>query len=499
MTIPLQSVYIEVYPGHDDKPNTTDDPEYTIPTEDIENAEVAARSDEVMDEASFTIHNHDGRYTETYTLQQADRIEFISPIGDKEVIAYGDGEYGGGAYGGSEVRGWTGRVTGVEQTRDGPTRGTLKVAARDYVGDILSERNVTNSYIERDVGYIIRDLIEENAPEVGTTSIPDLGVQTDVKYDGKNCWDAILELAARVDAITIPSGQYLVIKELDGLPYQFEIEDSDIYLPLKTSTDGEIENVVRIDSNENRKTEQDQSNVDDTNFQRVTDTDRITHRLRARKAQVHSVDIYVKPDADESLEVRLQSDEGGAPVAIDDSDSDIVSASWERDNLPDTEGWKTFFFDEHTLADRDPWLIIQSGGEVGHDIGLTVADELAFESFYPHPLNFELPDRESVMEYGAREVRIDKQNMKTLSAARDAVRQELARRAWPSKTVEMEARSQRAHKLTPGDVVEINRPEDDVTGEHIVSETTATWDSDSTTLKTELTCEWRKGILAPQS
>lgn len=494
MTIPIRGSKIELYQGHDDRPNVDEDPDTVIPGSEISSVEISARTDEVMDEASIVLHNPSGKYTNEYPIGSADRIEFRAPMG--EGVEYGGGVYGGGVYGGSYGVAWTGRVTSTSAVRDSYDLGAVELSARDYPADILSERTITNSYIDRDVGAMIRDICDRKATEVDASNIPDLGVKTDAKYSSVNCWDAVLELAARADATVIPRGQALNVKPIAELPYAWDLESTDYRFPLKVSTDDDVKNIVRVDSGENRKVEQEQPTVDTDSFERVTDTQRITKRLRARKSEVHSIELYVRRDADEELRVRLQSDEGGQPVAVDDSDSDIASTSWDADNLP-ADTWKTFFLPTHTLADRDPWLIIESGGEVGHEIGHNATGELAFRQFYPHPLNFEVQSSDSIREYGPQEVRIEKENMKTLSATRDAARAELARRAWPTRTVEFDVASERGHLLEPGNRVYINEPREGVDGEYIVTEVNRTWDSENVVLHSSITAEWRKGVLAP--
>lgn len=494
MTIPTRDARIDVYQGHDRQPNVDEDPDVTIPGSDIEGIQISTRTDEIMDDVSIALRNREDIYTQEYPLQQADRITFAVPMEGE--VAYGGGMYGGVSWGGPYHITWTGRIIDVDKSRESPDAAFIDIKARDYPADILSNRQVTNAYIGEDVGAIIRDIVRRKAPEVDRSHIPDLGYVTDAKYSSADCWDAILDLSARADAIVRPEGQALHIDTVDSLPYRFEVEDRDLYSPIDTSSDDTIKNIVRIDSGENRKLEDEQPTVDAGSFVRVDEGGRITVQLRARKAQVHSVDLYVQSvSEDDSIELRLQSDEGGSPVDIEDTDSDLASASWGPDNLPD-DGWKAFFFDEHTLADRDPWLIIESG-ETGHDLGHNAQGDLAYQSYYPHPLNFEVSEPDSIDEYGMREIRIERANLKTLTAVRGAARSELARRAWPTKAVEFDARSERAHYLEPGDRIDVNRPEDDVAGEHIVTDVARTWSAGRTVLETSVTAEWRKGVLAP--
>lgn len=492
MTIAISNARLEVYQGHDNAPNVDDDPDFTIPGSDIESVNITARTNELMDNVNVSLHNPDDRYTQQYQLKQADRIEFYAPVDD--TVEYGGGLHGGVSWGGQYHISWTGRIVDISGERGESQQSYLDIKARDYPADILSNRKITNSYINRDVGWIIRDVLRRKAPEIDRSKIPDYGLKTDVKYSSADSWQVILDLSARVDAVVVSKGQTIRVDPIQGLPYRFELQDNDIYLPLDTDTDDDIKNVVRIDSGKHKKLEDAQESV--ATFKRVDETNRDTHRLRARKSAIHSIDLYIRKQSEDRMKVRLQSDEGGAPIAPDDDDSDLASASWDAEELPD-EGWVSFFFDEHTLADRDPWIIIESG-KVGHDHGHNAAGALAFRSYYPHPLNFEVTDTQSIQEYGMREIRIERENLKTLTAVRDAALAELARRAWPSKAVEFEARTQRAHHLRPGDRIDINRPVDNISGEHIVTDIDRTWSSGRMVLETNVTAEWRKGVLAPR-
>lgn len=494
MTIGIQDIKLDVYQGRDRDPTVERDPDFTISTGELSSVEIEARAHRIMDEASFTILNSDNRYTETYQLNQGDRLVFVAPL-EKDAAAYGEGWYGAGQYGSIFGVVWTGRIGDIDGARNGPSRSALEIEARDFPADVLTNRQITNSYIGEDVGAIIRDIIRRKAPEVDNSTIPDLDVVTDAKYSSADCWDAIISLAARADAVVIPNGRALHVEAIGNLPYAFEIQDQDVYLPIKQQQDDEIKNVVRIDSGESRKLEASQPTVDESSWQILDAENPVTYRLRARKSEVHSVELYLRLLSNDEVKVRLQSDEGGEPVAIDDEDSDIASATWQADDLED--GWNTMFFSDHILADRDPWLIVQSGDD-GHEIAHNAANELTYRSYYPHPLNFEVASTDSINQYGMREIRLEKSDLKTLTAARDAARGELARRAWPSKSVEADARSQRAHALHPGRRVDINRPQDDVEGEHIITEIDRSWEAGSMELQTTLVAEWRKGVLAPQ-
>lgn len=444
---------------------------------------IDAHAQEYLDEAALDIDLMGSDYGEfgPDVLRVGDRVRFVTTINTSPTTV--------------EEIDWMGRIQPTSNTRQSARPGILNADAVDFVGDILANRRITNSYIEEDAGAIIRDICRRKASEMDATSVPDLGVTTDQFFKSKDCWEAIIGLAALADCLIRQDGRKLLIDPITALPEQFALTTDDYILPWDTKTDDDVKNNIRVDSGTNRKEEDAQEVQDD--WTRVTETSRMTYRLRARKSQIHSVELRTRKVSDEDLHVRLQADEGGAPIAINDGDSDIAETQRKEDNITG-EGWTTFFLPDHTLPDRDPWLIVETSGSEGHDIGVNTSGTPTYRSFYPHPLNFESSDTDSIREYGLRELRITRENLDTLSAARDAVRAELARRAWPSKTVSFEAASARAHSLQPGDIIHVDNPSVDATGDFIVVETGRTYDSATIELETKITAEWRKGILAPR-
>lgn len=494
MPIPLDHVTLEVW-HQNTPPSDTPDVELERRVEDITFSD---RAQEVLDEASLVLRAPEltasGDFD--YDLRLGDRLRVVAEL-ETGTVGYGEAGYGEGTYGSAPAAiDWMGRVLPTSRDRHSvPVDSQLSVEATDFVGDVLSDRWITQSYVQEDVGAIIRDIVRLKADEVDASQVPDLGVSTDGFYQNSNCWDTIVALAARADAIIRQRGDQLLIDPIEALPAPIALTGEDYGVPWTTDTEENVKNVVRVDSGVSRKAETAQETA--TGWTRVTDTQRLTHRLRARKSDVHSIDIYLrKVSSGDDLRVRLQADEGGAPVAIEDADSDIAGARWSPDNLPG-EGWQAFFLEDHTLPDRDPWLIIEASGEEGHDIGINDTGVPAYRSYYSHPLNFEVVSTASIREYGQRELRIERANLETLSATRDEAQSQLARRAWPMKTIEFPATSPDAHALKPGDRIAVDEPREDAVGEFIVMETAHTLDAGADMLWTDITATWRQGVLAP--
>lgn len=484
---------LEVWHQNSDRSNlgavsAEDSPDDVIPVEDLEAVSISSRAGDVNDEVQIDVSRG------AHDLRVGDRVEFTATIAAYSGAAYGE-DYGKGYGGNLRYVDWTGRVQPTNEKIEDVQHGQISVDATDWPGGVLGERKVTAAWVDEDVGAIIRDIVRRTASEVDASGVPDLGVTTDQFMQSRDAWDAVVGLAAKGDVLVTQTGNRLEVTPIPSLDSEFVLDPRDYLLPFDTQTEDRIKNVVRVDSGVSRQLETDHGDV--SGVERVTDTTRLTHRLRARKSEIHSVELYVErdPDSEDPLKIRLQADEAGAPVAVDDQNSDIVSASWEAENLP-AEGWKTFFFPDHTLPDRDPWAIVEAGGEVGHDVGVHDPGDFAYRSYYPHPLNFEVTDTESIDEYGVREIAVEKDNLETISATRDAAYAELARRAWPQKTISFDALSPRVHTLEVGDVFTIENPDLATPGEYIVMELSRTFDASTVTLTTTVTATWRKGVLA---
>lgn len=454
----------------------TDTPERTL-RESVDSTSIDSRAQDVLDDASISIQTAN---VGSDVLRIGDRVRYTADFSDDSGNAH-------------QIQ-WTGRIQPTNSQHDSSPAGWLSGEATDFCGAVLAGRIITGAYVNDDIGAIIRDIVENKASEVDGSGVSDLGITTDEFFDDTDAWDAIVGLAARGDALIRQDGTQLLVDPIDSLPFAFDLTTDDYVLPWETKTADDIKNVVRVDAGTNRKEEE--SQLTQTAYERVTDSSRITHRLRARKSEIHSVDIWTRQVSDnEDLILRLQADEGGSPVDINDEDSDIESAQWSGSDVSN-EDYTSVFFPDHTLPDRDPWLIVEADGSEGHDIGIDDSTgEPTYTSFYPHPLTYEAADTESIAEYGSREISVDRDNLETITAAQDAVDQELARRAWPKKTITFEADSPRAHTLEPGDRIGVDRPKDNAVGEFIVLETSHT--IDAVYLRTDITASWRKGILAP--
>lgn len=494
----VRDAQLEVWHQNADRSNygdPEDPPDAVVDPGDLQSITVKSRADELLDDAQLDLH-----HPTDSELRLGDRVRYSATVATRGGEPYGEGTYGETTYGGGVVDvEWVGRVEPTRTTRDDISHGTQATDATDWVGGVLAERSITGAYVDEDIGAIIRDIVRTKASEVDASAVPDLGETTDAFFQNRDCWDAIVGLAATADVLITAESNRLNVTPIGDLTPSFQLEPNDYGLPWSTDVDDDVSNVVRVDSGVNRQLEAAAETVD--GWERVTDSNRLTYRLRARKSQIHSLELRVRSDdtSEDGLRVRLQADEGGGPIAINDDDSDIISSTADADDLPG-EGWKTWFLSDHTLPERSPWLIVETDGPDGHDVALSdvTAGDPTFRSYYPHRLNFEATHSASIEEYGSREIRIERDNLETLAATRDAARSELRRRAWPTKTIQFPARSGRAHTLEPGDVIRVDRPDERAVGDFIVVERAQVFDASTVAVETEITATWRKGVLAPE-
>lgn len=486
--MPITDAEIEVY--HQNTP-PSDTPESIIDGSAINSVSLTSRAGDRNDECSIEIDD-----TPNHDLRLKDRIVFTAYLG-----VDGDTGYGvsyGTYYGGEKTEiTWTGQVLGRDRSKEdeGVLGVSISVDSTDFVGSILKERKISGGWVDEDIGAIIREICERKASEVDASNVPDFGVTTDLFIQNADAWDTITSLAARCDSILRQEGTALYVEPVNNLSNAFTLDSSDYYFPFDVTVDNDIKNSIRVDGGTARQEEQVQEVQD--SWQRITETSRITHRLRARKSEIDSIDLYVRKASDEDLTVRLQSDQDGAPVEIDNDESNIVSSTWSSEDLPD-QGWRAFFFDDHTLPDRDPWMIIETSGSTGHDIGIDANSAPTHRSYYPHQLSFEDQDIDSIQEYGLHEDTVERDNLETLIGTQHAVQQELARKAWPPKDVTFTARSERAHSLVPGQVITLDEAEYDAVGDFIVTEISHSFEAGQLDLQTDITATWKKGVLAPQ-
>lgn len=468
MSLPLVNAALYGYhPGN--YSTSPGDADYEIPTEDISVIDISERAGPLRDTAKLNITNQGGRYTDT--VDHGHRLRFMVLTEATSSGGYGEGGYGEGAYGEGFEHRWTGKVRNYSIDGGGGDSFTLNVDGQDYVQATLGMRRVYDSFEDRQIvgsNGILNEVLEEEAPSIDRSLLPDLDDRTDIFVSGVKLMDFVGELSDRADVILSSKETALRFDHPEDISAEFELTPQDHTALSYKSNDDNLVNSVRIDGGQDYDlgdTQETQSG-----YTRVTDTNRITHQLNHRKSEVDRIEVWTqRTGSEEAVIVRIQKNDNGAPIAPDSRKADIA-----RLKLPyhfiETDGFTEFILPSHDIPGINPWLIIESEGSDGQDIGVDADGVPAYKTYYPYPVNVSVPDPDSQAEYGLREGRLKDDSITTFRGAEDLANTHLQRYSGPSETVETTADSPRANRLSAGRVVEIQYPSVGASGMYVVSE-----------------------------
>jgi hypothetical protein len=151
-------------------------------------------------------------------------------------------------------------------------------------------------------------------------------------------------------------------------------------------------------------------------------------------------------------------------------------------------------FPSHTLApNENPFLIVETTGTQGHDVGTDGNGNLTFRSFFSFPVLTRSSDNQSVSEFRRRDRRIEDESLSSFTSVQDKSQSLLRRRAQPEVTVQAEAGEIKAHNLDPGEGVTLTDfGPVNVSGDFLVRERSTSFVGRD--LRTELTFERAKTI-----
>lgn len=456
-----------------------------IPSEDLLKIQTKQRIQEPIDSATLVIDSAYGDYAAR--IDPGDRIE----IWKKNVqgAPYGTGPYNVGPYSSAASRRWTGIVRGMTYERDSPVRTKITIDAEDYVFGIMNMRMVYDAYegaqIAGGEGAIVDSLIADNAPEIGLGGVADVDTTTDMFVDGRPLLDVIMDTARRSNSIIWGDGQTLYFKPATDFSADRSLSTSDISSHALRVTDDHMVNELRVDGGTDYAVDQEQTEV--TNHQRVTDKERVMVPITARKSSYDRIEIWTNRDleSEDSLLVRLQNDRNGAPVAVDDTESDIAQQQIPKYFLGQ-DSYTTFLMPQHVLPPGERiWLIIQAAGETGHEIGVNDDGIPAFRAHFPFPLDIRVEDFPSQQEYRRRQGREKRSNISSFAAARDYGRGILNHATDPRRELAFQPQSDQRPSdpnyldLDIGDVFVAEFPWETAEGDYIVAERNDTWENSS--------------------
>lgn len=463
--------------------------DFRVPAADIESVDVRERAGRDVAEGTIIIDNASRAYTlGSFPIDYDDEIVFrVAWEGGGRNFGFGDQAFGEGGFGtGTWNTSSTLIVTSWQVT--GPKwASTLNLTAENFVFNRLREQTV-NEYSALDAPISgsadahLNTVLADYVPNVGTSQLPTISETIDYSVDKKEARKVVAELARLAHDATGTSwivgadGTDLTVTDVGALTPQWTAGESTSQVDFHggfqhSSAADDLVNEVRVEGGI------DPANVDDSqttqsSSQTVTNSSRLTARVDSRKSELPQIEVYAieKANSDDDLRVRLQADDGnGSPIAVSDTESDIINQSQAVPSGQD--GFLTFEMGDHTIAPRKrPHLIIDSAGSTGQDVGTDGNGNAAYKVHFAKPVIVSLPDNTSQSDFREHDKTISDENLRTFNAARNRARRELDRRSVPKRIISgAQAESRRAHELTVGDVITLDYPWLRATGDYVVS------------------------------
>jgi len=471
MTLTLTDARVDVF-----KPtNTATDPaqaDYQIASGDINSIDQSRRLQTLLDTGSLELENQNGKHTGSVTT------------GDRLVFNIGRENEAG------LTPRWTTMGRNLEYEQLSPNRSILTAELEDWVFAVMENRTLVESYTNRQIAgtpdSILNILLDDFAPKIDTSGIGTVTDTMTISWNGANMLDAVNDLADRADAAVWSDGLTLHFIPITEIQPSFGLTPHDKGLHTVRSRDDDLVTQIRVVGGTGVEVDDSQTTQD--GYTTVTDTNRITQQIQTRKSEISKIEIWTnKTGSGDNIVVRLQSDSGGAPVDVNDRTSDLARKKLPSDFLA-TDGYTTFLLPDHDLPNPDPWVIIESEGSVGQDIGInTATSEPTFEAYYSYPLTTIAADESKSNEYGLRESITRRESIKTRTDAIDFARAFLRHSNRPEREFKFSAESIRAHNLTPGDIITVDEPNENAVGEFMI---TMVDDNYTTlTLNTQLTAQ----------
>lgn len=448
------------------------DRDLTIRDGNLERLDVSARASNWVDTGTIVVENPEFRYSGE--VSSGDRVEFyVRHEGETD-----------------PTRRWTGMIRNMGYDRLAPNRGEMNLEVDDYVYGILDTRTVVGGYEDRQIAgpsdAILNRILRQEAPEIDRSLIGTITETATVQWDSTSLLDAVKELADYGDAIMWADGLRLGFDRIEDRPTLWGLTPADKGLHSVHEDDDELANVIRVKGGKGVQLDDEQATQ--TGYYTVTDSDRLTRQISTRKSEVTRVELWTDPTQGngDALTVRLQADDGGAPVDPSSEESDLARRTLAESFLKEG-GYTRFLMPEHTLPEPDPWLIIEADDSNGQAVGVNDSNVPTYEAYYPFPIDTVLEVGDSIDEYGRREKAYANDTLKRQEDTVQFARTIARRVTEPSRTIEFPAESRRAHDLEPADVIEANYPEESLVGDVIVTDVNHTYDG--TTLETDITAQ----------
>ena len=427
---------------------------FIIPSAKIRRLSLIEADEDLLDEMALSVYNDDGEFRDHLGMGKEVKW-YLRTEGDTEALLR-----------------WTGIVKKPIQQNTSKGRQAIATDLGDYVYEILTQRQVFETFINKDAGLALKESVEAKCPELDFSLIQTGAPTVDVTSDGDRLKDLAFKLA-RMAGYQIRGDE---LKRVGFLPAGSD--DSGLTADYNKVAEVEVgpddtklANVIRVDGGEGVGLIEERTAQ--TAFANVSDTVRKQEKILTPKRKVKQVQIHTDPTrtaSGDALVVRMQADDGTGnnPIAIGDATQDLV-----RKELPATflavNGLTTFLLPEHILgAGNEYWIIVESGSGGGQDIGVDGAGDITFRADFAFPIIEQVESAGSIAEFGRREDQVVDPAILTKDEAKDRAKLEIAKRSLAERVAKFEIRDPTLLTARPGQGVVLDLPDEGVAIEKFI-------------------------------
>jgi len=444
--------------------NAGSTPDFTVPGVVLEQVEISERTGGLLDTGTIDARQQHGTPPDLSTVSPGDRVAFRVQFPSDSGL----------------MDRWSGLVGPTTYQEDGAGLVNWSFEVTDFVFGVADQRTVYASFdaapIAGSSDAILNRLIDKAAPEINTSQIASITDPYTTTFEGVTLLTAIRELADEADAHVAQDGTSLIFEPIASISAQWSLAESDRSTMAVETNDDRITNKLRVEGGTGLQ--KDDSQETQAATQTVTSSSRILYRLDTSKAVIPAIDVFTSTTGtSEPVTVRLQADDGtGSPREVSNTDRDIANATVPAGDLTD-DGFTRFTMQprEHSTYNPDPWLLIEAGGSAGQDIGTDGNGAPTFTQFYGFPLASVRKDQPSINSYRRRDGDYRDESLLTRAQSDDVAEAVLRHRADPERVAAFEATSKRAHTLSPGEAIEIDEPQANVSDVAVVLEREQTY------------------------
>lgn len=477
------------------RPPSHDQVAFDIPAGDVNKIDVKERAGKPADTGTVELDDYGGKYSEVtseFALRMDDRLVFQVGF-EGSTIGMGEGPMGVGPMGSWQTRGdWI--VTDPPEIEAEGQGGTITLSCMDFVWGILQERRafyreedapiagVTPTQGDGEESHLNR-ILDREADEIDRSQIMQVDKRIDYQASSRPLTDVVDDLSQQLavaegSAIAYGDGKSLVFQTHDRLPRPFSGTDPNTgiaYEPFgpidfmgsaNSAGDGKgIVNWVRVDGGIDSDNIDLNPNESFDRYEEVSETQQRSTQITVRKSQIPKIQIWTRGDIDSDnsgLRVRVQpsNEAGTGPIDPGDTNSDIVSSAAREIAISD-EDWTIFPLPggvQHAVAERNPWLIVDTTGEDPYEIGVSADGSPMYRIFFSKPIVATAQSDRSLNTYLRHEQFEQDDSLSTIPSTRERANALVSRRPFPVRVVEVTAASPRAHSLRVGDIIDIEYP-----------------------------------------